>query len=54
MSATLNGLGIDVLVERVFLVGGASSTLITFEERRYASDKVNASGLMVARVPSLG
>ena len=55
VSATLNGLGIDVLVERVFLVGGASSTLITFRERGDMPPlRVNASGLIgtgaIARV----
>ena len=56
MSDTLNSLGIDVSVERVFLVGGASSTLITFREPRgdVPLIKVNASGLVgtgaIARV----
>ena len=55
VSDTLNGLGIDVSVERVFLVGGASSTLITFLERGDVPlIKVNASGLVgtgaIARV----
>ena len=56
VSDTLNGLGIDVSVERVFLVGGASSTLITFREPRgdVPLIKVNASGLVgtgaIARV----
>ena len=54
VSDTLNGLGIDVSVERVFLVGGASSTLITFREPRGDVPLIKRSGLVgtgaIARV----